>query len=110
MNKWQSTMQPLSMQSIEQLKSDQLSYRYITAVYSSEAMKIFTILLCNPIKRKKAEQSIQMQLLAMQSIPMQSDVQAVKQCKQMSYLSNCNQLYKQCKCAYNPSIQSLENQ
>lgn len=47
-------------------------------VVSSEAMKMFTILLCNPYKRKKAEQSIQMQLLAMQSIPMQSDVQAVK--------------------------------
>ena len=77
MNKWQSTTQPLSMQSIEQLKSDQLSYRYITAV-SSEAMKIFTILLCSSYKRKKAEQSIQMQLLAMQSIPMQSDEQAVK--------------------------------
>ena len=77
MNNWQSTTQPLSMQSIEQLKSDQLSYQYITAV-SSEAMKIFAILLCSPYKRKKAEQSIQMQLLAMQSIPMQSDEQAVK--------------------------------
>lgn len=39
---------------------------------------MFTILLCSPYQRKKAEQSIQMQLLAMQSIPMQSDVQAMK--------------------------------
>lgn len=36
-------------------------------------MKMFTILLCRSYKRKKAEQSIQMQLLAMQS-----DEQAVK--------------------------------